>query len=129
MKKWTKTEKKWKIKSKKNKLTGEKKSRKKRKRGPKGYISRDGWAQTLVFYMRIVTRNRNEIEAPKNQILSTQQRKRKWKQIKENERMKEMKNEKNEKIVEKCRIKKITKNNDGDTRKIFDDFQCLPLLL
>ena len=54
--------------------TGEK-SRKKAKEGPKGtYHPR--WAQKLIFHIRTVKRNRNEIEAQKIQIiLSTQQRK------------------------------------------------------
>ena len=35
------------------------------------------WAQKLIFHIRIVKRNRGEIEAQKKQILSTQQRQRK----------------------------------------------------
>ena len=36
------------------------------------------WAQKLIFHIRIVKRNRNEIEAPKkNQIFSTQEHERK----------------------------------------------------
>ena len=41
--------------------TGEKKRGKKEKEGPKGCHPR--WAQKLIFYIRTVKRNRNEIEA------------------------------------------------------------------
>ena len=69
-----KREKMRKMKSKKkDKKLGEKKRGKKGKEGPKGYHPR--WAQKLIFHIRIVKRNRNEIEARKNQILSTQQKK------------------------------------------------------
>ena len=62
MKKQTKNEKNEKIKSKKkDKKTGEKKVGKKGKEGPKGYHPR--WAQKLIFHIRTVRRNRNEIEA------------------------------------------------------------------
>ena len=79
MKKRTKNEKKWKNKKQeKRQKTGEKKSRKKRKRGPKGvFFYHARWAQKLIFHIRIVKRNRNEIEArKKSKILSTQQRQR-----------------------------------------------------
>ena len=62
----------------------EKKVGKKGKEGFKGYHPR--WAQKKIFHIRTVKRNRNEIEAQKNQILSTQLRQRKWKKMKENER-------------------------------------------
>ena len=38
------------------------------------------WAQKLIFHITTVKRNRNETEAQKNQILSTQQRKNKMKE-------------------------------------------------
>ena len=62
MKKMRKNEK---IKSKKkNKKKREKKKvGNKRKRGPKGYHPR--WAQKFILHIRIVKRNRNEIEAQK----------------------------------------------------------------
>ena len=46
------------------------KSRKKRKRGPKGVPPEDHprWAQKLIFPTRTVKRNRNEIEAQKNRF-------------------------------------------------------------
>ena len=47
----------------KSQKTGEKKVGKKGKEGPKGYHPR--WAQKLIFHLRIVKRNRNEIEAQK----------------------------------------------------------------
>ena len=62
MKKSTKNEKNEK-KARKRQKTGEKKEGKKGKEGPKGYHRR--WAQKLIFHMRIVKRNRNEIEAQK----------------------------------------------------------------
>ena len=56
----------------------EKKGRKKiRKRGPKGVPPET--AQKLIFYKRTVKKNRNEIEAQKNQILSPGERERKRK--------------------------------------------------
>ena len=71
-----------KIKTKKKRQkNGRKKVGKKGKEGPKGYHPR--WAKKWIFHMRIVKRNRNEIEAQKNQILSTQQRQRKLKKIQE----------------------------------------------
>ena len=61
---------------KKDKKREKKKVGKKGKEGPKGYHPR--WAQKLIFHIRTVKRNRNEIEAQKkNQILSTKQRQRK----------------------------------------------------
>ena len=62
-------------KMKKSKKKREKKVGKKGKEGPKGYLPR--WAAKLIFHVRTVKRNRNEIEAKKNQILSTRQRQRK----------------------------------------------------
>ena len=60
--------------NKKREKNGIKKVEKKKKRGPKGGgVPRDG-PKKLIFHIRIDKRNRNEIEAPKNQILSTQQR-------------------------------------------------------
>ena len=44
----------------------EKKSRKKGKEGPKEHHPR--WAQKVIFHIRTVKRNRNEIEAQKNQM-------------------------------------------------------------
>ena len=53
-----------KIKSKKkDKKTAEKKKEKKEKRAQRGYAPR--WAQQLIFHIRTVKRNRNEIEAQK----------------------------------------------------------------
>ena len=81
MKKWTKKRIKWKKK-------GRKKVGKKGKEGPKKFClvsSRDGprnWFFTWELSREIVTKLRPE----KNQILSTHQRKRKWKKMKENER-------------------------------------------
>ena len=76
-----KKEKNEKIKSKKKKQkTGEKKG-KKGKRGPKGYHPR--WAQQLIFHIRTVKRNRNEIEA---QEKSDFEHPTKTKKMKENER-------------------------------------------
>ena len=52
-----------KIKSKtKDEKTGEKKKEKRAQRGT------PRWAQTLIFHMRTVKRNRNEIKAPKKEI-------------------------------------------------------------
>ena len=59
--------------------TTEKKSRKKRKRGPKGDHPR--CAQKLIFHIRIVKRNRNEIEAQKKSDFEHPTKK-----MKENER-------------------------------------------
>ena len=70
-----KKEKKWE--NKKQEKNGRKKSRKKMKRGPKGVCVVPSRAQKLIFHVRTVKRNRNEIEAQKNQILSTQQNERK----------------------------------------------------
>ena len=67
-----KTRKKTKKKKKKQEKT---KRRKKKKRGPNGVPTET--AQQLIFYIRTVKKNRNEIEAQKNQILSTRQKKRK----------------------------------------------------
>ena len=58
-----------------------KKSRKKRKRGLKGYHPR--WAQKLIFHIRTVKRNRYEIEVQKK---SDFEHKTKTKKMKENER-------------------------------------------
>ena len=50
------------------------KGRKKGKEGSK--VCHPRWAPKLMFHIRSVSRNRNEIDAQKkNQILSTQQRK------------------------------------------------------
>ena len=62
---------------KKDKKREKKKSRKKKeKRAQRGVTTRD-WPKKMIFHIRTVKRNRNEIEAQKNQILSTQQRQRK----------------------------------------------------
>ena len=54
----------------------EEKVGKRRKEGPKGYHPR--WAPKLIFHIRTLKRNRNEIEAQKkNQILNTQENERK----------------------------------------------------
>ena len=65
---------------KKTKKTVEK-SRKKGKKGPKGYHPR--WAPKLIFHIRTVKRNRNEIEAHKK---SDFEHPTKTKKMKENER-------------------------------------------
>ena len=52
--------------------------RNKGKEGPKGYPPRR--PKKLIFYIRTVKRNRNDIEAQKNQILSAGERKRKKKE-------------------------------------------------
>ena len=74
---FTKGKKKMKKKEKKNKIQeheeetekekGEKKRRKKRKRGPKSFFfpSPPPHPKKLIFHMRTVKRNLNEIEAPK----------------------------------------------------------------
>ena len=58
-----KNEKNEKIKSKKKDKKREKKVGKKGREGPKLYHPR--WAQKLIFHIRTVKRNRNEIEAEK----------------------------------------------------------------
>ena len=79
-----KREKMKKIKKKKDKKTGEKKSRKKKKRGPKGgTTTHPRWAQKLIFHMRTVKRNRNQIEAQKKTDFEHPT---KTKKMKENER-------------------------------------------
>ena len=71
-----------KIKSKKkDKKREKKKVGKKGKEGPKGYHPR--WAQKLIFHIRTVKRNRNEIEAQKK---SDFEHPTKTKKMKENER-------------------------------------------
>ena len=65
----------------KRQKTGGKKVGKKRKEGPKGYHPR--WAQKLIFHIRTVNRNRNEIEAQKK---SDFERPTKTKKMKDNER-------------------------------------------
>ena len=76
------------MKSKKKDKNGRKKSRKKRKEGPKGYRPR--WAQKLIFQKRTVKRNCNEIEARKKSDFEHPTKKKKMKenerQMKENER-------------------------------------------
>ena len=62
--------------------TGEKKVGKKGKEGPKGYHP-TRWAQKLIFHLRTVKRNRNEIEALKKLDLEHPTKKKK---MKENER-------------------------------------------
>ena len=63
---------------KKRQKNGRKKSRKKKeKRAQRGLPYHPRWVQKLIFHIRTVKRNRNEIEAQKTQILSTQQRQRK----------------------------------------------------
>ena len=115
MKKWTKNDKKWKLKSKtKDKKREKKKVTKKGKEGPKGYHPR--WAQKLIFHIRTVKRNRNEIEAQKKikfwapnkdrQWKKTKENERKWKKMKENER-------KWKKMKEHERKWKKIKENEG----------------
>ena len=89
---------------------------KKGKEGPKKYHPR--WAQKLIFNIRTVKRNRNEIEAQKNQILSTQQRQRKWRKMKENERKMKEKWKKWKKMKENERKWKKMKENEGKWRKM-----------
>ena len=62
-----KNEKNEKIKSKKKDKKNERKTKvgKKGKEGPKGYHYHPRWAQKLIFHIRTVKRNRNEIEARK----------------------------------------------------------------
>ena len=68
------------IKSKKkDKKREKKKVGKKGKEGPKGYHPR--WAQKLIFHIRTVKRNRNEIEARKKSDFEHPTKK-----MKENER-------------------------------------------
>ena len=52
-------------KNKKKDKKKEKKSSEKRKRGPKGFYPLPRWAQKMIFHVRTVKRNRNEIEAQK----------------------------------------------------------------
>ena len=64
------------------KKTGEKKKEDKKEKRPKGvYLPR--WAQKLIFHIRIVKRNRNEIEAQKKSDFEHPTMKKK---MKENER-------------------------------------------
>ena len=76
-----------KIKSKKkDKKKGEKKEGKKGKEGPKGKTTPSlspRWAKKLIFYIRTVKRNRNEIEARKKSDFEHPTKKKK---MKENER-------------------------------------------
>ena len=60
----------------KRQKTGEKKSRKKKEKRAQRGSTRDG-PKKLIFHMRIVKRNRNEIGARGGQILSTKHRQRK----------------------------------------------------
>ena len=75
-KKWEK----WKNKKARKK---NKKRWKKGKEGPKGFYYHPRWAQKLIFHIRTVTRNRNEIEAQKK---SDFEHPTKTKKMKENER-------------------------------------------
>ena len=86
MKKWKKKRKNWKNKKQeKRQKTVEKKGRKKWKEGPKGYHPR--WAQKLIFHIRTVKRNRNEIEAQKKiRFWAPNKDKENGKKMKENER-------------------------------------------
>ena len=76
-----------KIKSKRKDQKREKKKEgKKEKRGPKGrgtHLPR--WAQKLIFHIRTVKRNRNEIDAKKKSDFQHPTKKKKMK-MKENER-------------------------------------------
>ena len=71
---------------KKKKKTRKKKKEKKEKEGPKGYPPRR--AQKLIFYIRTVKRNRNEIEARKKSDFwvpyKQKENEKKWKKMKEN---------------------------------------------
>ena len=58
---------------------------KKGKEGPKGYQYHPRWAPKLIFYMRTVNRNRNEIDAQKKTDFEHPTKKKKMKK-KENER-------------------------------------------
>ena len=99
--------------------------RKKEKRAQRSTLSHlslllPRWAQTLIFYMRIVKRNRSEIEAPKNQISSTQQRK--WKKRnkgkeKETRKKRKMKNNNERRMKEKERQWKKMKENERKGKK------------
>ena len=80
---------------------------KKRKRGPKGVPPEMG--PKIVFYIRTVKRNRNEIEAQKK---SDFEHPTKTKKMKENEKMKKRKDEKiskNEIMKENEKCKKMKK--------------------
>ena len=66
----------------KRQKTGEEKSREKRKRRPKG-VPHPRWAKKLIFHLRTVRRNRNEIEAEQKSDLEHPT---KTKKMKENER-------------------------------------------
>ena len=68
---------------KRQKKREKKKSMKKRKEGPKGVSHLPRWAQKLIFHIRTVKRNRNEIEAQKK---SNFEHKTKTRKMKENER-------------------------------------------
>ena len=85
MKKWKKCSKNEYIKSKKKRQkTGEKKSRKKKEKRAQRGTFRDG-PQKLIFHMRTVKRNRNEIDALKKSDFEHPTKKKKIK-MKENER-------------------------------------------
>ena len=95
MKKWTKNEKN--KKQEKIQKHWRKKRGKKGKEGPKGLPPcHPRWAQKLIFHIRTVKRNRNEIEAQKKsdfehptktkKMKEHKENERKWKKIKENQR-------------------------------------------
>ena len=142
MKKWTKNEKKWKNKKQEKRQKNREKSRKKGKEGPKGGKVHPRCAQKLIFHIRTVKWNRNEIEAPKKNRFwapnKDKENERKWK--KENERTwkneKQMKMKKRKKFEKKIKMKKMKSMKEmrkmrkiGFTGKILDDFQGLPLML
>ena len=73
---------------------------------PKGRHPR--WAQKLIFHIRIVKRNRNEIEAQKKSDFEHPTKTRKWKKMKENE---------NERKWKKMRRQRKSKKNERKWRK------------
>ena len=92
------------------------KKHERKKDGPKRWAPRDG-PKKLIFYIRTVLTNRNEIEAPKKkQILIEHPTKKK--KMRENEK-KDKENDKKKKMMKKERKMK----EFGFTRKILDEFQ------
>ena len=65
-------------KARKKTKNGRKKVGKKGKEGPKGYHPR--WSQKLIFHIRTVKRNRNEIEARKKSDFEHPTKKKKMKE-------------------------------------------------
>ena len=75
---------------------------KQEKEGPKGYPPRR--AQKLIFHIRTVKKNRNEIEDQKNQILSPERKRKKKKKKKKNGPKKKKKERKIERKLKKKRF-------------------------